>query len=145
MNLVAKNTARTRYVAFLVAFVLMFCMASMSMTPAFAAEGSGGMFDGLFDSHGNIVTTDEMRDPWTGIVTKYKGVITGVLGILTMTMVVFMIIQITKLGAAGDNESSRRKAIMGIITTGIATALLGASTIIVGFFWNMLTGGGTAA
>ena len=54
-------------------------------------------------------------------------------------MLIFMLIQFTKLGAAGDNEMARKKAIAGILTTGIATALLGGATIVVGFFWNVIT------
>ena len=54
-------------------------------------------------------------------------------------MLIFMLIQFTKLGAAGDNEMARKKAIAGILTTGIATALLGGATIVVGFFWNVIS------
>ncbi len=77
---------------------------------------------------------------FTTIITKYKAIAVAIMGILTITMLIFMLIQFTKLGAAGDNEMARKKAIMGILTTGIATALLGGATIIVGFFWGALTG-----
>jgi hypothetical protein len=73
-----------------------------------------------------------------GVVQKYQSIATVITGILTVTMFIFMLIQFTKLGAAGDNESARKKAINGILTTGIATALLGGATIIIGFFWNFL-------
>ena len=60
--------------------------------------------------------------------------------ILTITMFIFMLVQFTKLGASGDNDSARKKAIAGILTTGIATALFGGASIIIGFFWNFLAG-----
>ena len=50
----------------------------------------------------------------------------------------FTIIQIVKLAAAGDNEMNRKRAIGGILTTGIATALLGGLSVFVGFFWGAL-------
>ena len=62
----------------------------------------------------------------------------GFTGIATLLMLVFTILQIVKLGASGDNEMNRKRAIMGILTTGIATALLGGITVFVGFFWGAL-------
>ena len=53
-------------------------------------------------------------------------------------MLAFTIIQIVKLAAAGDNEMNRKRAIGGILTTGIATALLGGLSVFVGFFWGAL-------
>lgn len=74
-----------------------------------------------------------------GLVKQYKTIATVITSILTITMLIFMLIQFTKLGAAGDNEMARKKAIAGILTTGIATALLGGATIVIGFFWNVIT------
>lgn len=74
------------------------------------------------------------------VVNKYKGVAVVITSILTITMFIFMLIQFMKLGASGDNDSARRKAIVGILTTGIATALFGGASIIIGFFWNFLAG-----
>ena len=62
----------------------------------------------------------------------------AITGILAVTMFIFMLVQFTKLGAAGDNEQSRKRAIAGILTTGIATALLGGASVVIGFFWNIL-------
>jgi len=53
-------------------------------------------------------------------------------------MFIFMLVQFAKLGAAGDNEQGRKRAIAGILTTGIATALLGGASVVIGFFWNIL-------
>ena len=75
-----------------------------------------------------------------GVVSKYKSVAVVITSILTITMFIFMLVQFTKLGASGDNDSARKKAIAGILTTGIATALFGGASIIIGFFWNFLAG-----
>lgn len=106
--------------------------------------GSSELFNLVGDdgkiNDSSTVAQQNTDGSFTTIITKYKSIATAIMGILTITMLIFMLIQFTKLGAAGDNEMARKKAIMGILTTGIATALLGGATIIVGFFWGALTG-----
>lgn len=151
----------TRIMSFLVAIMLVFGAVGQSVTVAYAyMPGSGGgsgtggtggtgsaggnIFDLVGDDGGINSSSDVARQntdgSFTTIITKYKAIAVAIMGILTITMLIFMLIQFTKLGAAGDNEMARKKAIMGILTTGIATALLGGATIIVGFFWGALTG-----
>lgn len=106
--------------------------------------GAASLFDLVSDdgqiNSGSEVARQNTDGSFTTIITKYKSIAVAIMGILTITMLIFMLIQFTKLGAAGDNEIARKKAIMGILTTGIATALLGGATIIVGFFWGALIG-----
>lgn len=148
-----------RIMSFLVAIMLVFGAVGQSVTVAYAyVPGSGGSGSGtsgtgstsgsIFDlvgDDGGINSSSDVAQQntdgsFTTIITKYKAIAVAIMGILTITMLIFMLIQFTKLGAAGDNEMARKKAIMGILTTGIATALLGGATIIVGFFWGALTG-----
>lgn len=160
---------KTRIMSFLVAIMLVFGAVGQSMTVAYAGPNGGGYMPGsgtgtgtgtgggttgsggsseLFNLVGDdgkindssTVAQQNTDGSFTTIITKYKSIATAIMGILTITMLIFMLIQFTKLGAAGDNEMARKKAIMGILTTGIATALLGGATIIVGFFWGALTG-----
>lgn len=154
---------KTRIMSFLVAIMLVFGAVGQSMTVAYAympgsgtgggaggtgGSGGGGSSNSLFDlvsddgkiNEGSEVATQNTDGSFTTVITKYKSIAVAIMGILTITMLIFMLIQFTKLGAAGDNEMARKKAIMGILTTGIATALLGGATIIVGFFWGALTG-----
>ena len=116
MDLASKKNLKSRMSAFLMAFLMVFARSSRS-----SGGGEGG---------------------FTVAITQYRTIAVAITGILTITMLIFMLIQFTKLGASGDNEMARKKAIMGILTTGIATALLGGATIIVGFFWNVLTSTG---
>lgn len=74
------------------------------------------------------------------ISNRYKNIIMAVTGFLTLTCFAAMILQITKLAASGDNEQARRKAIMGILTTGVGVALLGSATIVIGFFYGAISG-----
>lgn len=162
----AMKNLNTRIMSFLVAIMLVFGAVGQSMTVAYAGPNGGGYMpgsggsgtgtgtgggstgSGIFDLVGDDGSINDSSDvaqqntdgSFTTIITKYKSIAVAIMGILTITMLIFMLIQFTKLGAAGDNEMARKKAIMGILTTGIATALLGGATIIVGFFWGALTG-----
>lgn len=151
----------TRIMSFLVAIMLVFGAVGQSMTVAYAMPGHGtttgsggngnrnnnggsGIFD-LVSDDGSIDSSSDVAQKNTDggfstVITKYKSIAVALMGILTITMLIFMLIQFTKLGAAGDNEMARKKAIMGILTTGIATALLGGATLVVGFFWGALNG-----
>lgn len=146
-----KKSMKSRVSAFLMALVMAFSMSAMSLTPAFAAGGDGGGTGGgpssIFDVVGDDGTVGTVGDGdaeggFKTVMTQYRKIAVAITGILTITMLIFMLIQFTKLGASGDNEMARKKAIMGILTTGIATALLGGATIIVGFFWNVLSATG---
>lgn len=148
MDLTGKKNLKSRMSAFLMAFLMVFAMSSMSIMPAFAADASGGTGGAggpasIFDIVGDDGKVGEVsgggEGGFTVVITQYRTIAVAITGILTITMLIFMLIQFTKLGASGDNEMARKKAIMGILTTGIATALLGGATIIVGFFWNVLT------
>lgn len=130
------------------ALVLAFSMCAVSLSPAYAAaeEGSGGGPSSIFDVVGDDGSVGQVGDGtsqgFTTVMTQYRTIAVAITGILTITMLIFMLIQFTKLGASGDNEMARKKAIMGILTTGIATALLGGATIVIGFFWNVLSSTG---
>lgn len=151
MDLTGKKNLKSRMSAFLMAFLMVFAMSSMSIMPAFAADASGDTGDpggaggpaSIFDIVGDDGKVGEVsgggEGGFTVVITQYRTIAVAITGILTITMLIFMLIRFTKLGASGDNEMARKKAIMGILTTGIATALLGGATIIVGFFWNVLT------
>lgn len=146
-----RENIRSRALVFLMALI----MVHSTLTPAFAANNAGGTggTDGtggtggpssIFDAIGNDGTVGQIgdgsaADGFTTVMTQYRRIAVAITGILTITMLIFMLIQFTKLGASGDNEMARKKAIMGILTTGIATALLGGATIIIGFFWNVLS------
>lgn len=75
---------------------------------------------------------------WNQIFAKYKNVIVGVSGIGAITMMALFIIQFMKLGASAGNPQARSQALTGVLWTGIAAALLGAVSIIAGFFYNAI-------
>ena len=138
----ANMSTKARILTFLMAFVLIFTLVSAAALPAMA----NGIIDTVDNTGkttangGGFATNTNTEQSIATVIGKYKTIATAITGILTGTMLIFMLIQFTKLGAAGDNEMARKKAIMGILTTGIATALLGGATIVVGFFWNAING-----
>lgn len=75
---------------------------------------------------------------WNQLFAKYKNVIVGVSGIGAITMMALFIIQFMKLGASAGNPQARSQALTGVLWTGIAAALLGAVSIIAGFFYNAI-------
>lgn len=106
-----------------------------------SAEAFDDLLDGVTIDGGDLETgTLESDTDFNGILGRYKNIIVAITGFLTVTMFAMMIFMFTKLGVAGDNEMARRKAIGGILTTGIATALLGGATIVIGFFYGAISG-----
>lgn len=127
--------------------------AAMPVAPVVQAEAATtggkdaatGFLDGIEISDDGKLTTDvgDKETNFNGILNRYKNIIMAFTGILTVTCFAAMILQITKLAASGDNEQARRKAIMGILTTGIGVALLGSATIVIGFFYGAISNTGT--
>lgn len=97
------------------------------------------LLDGVTTTDDPALATQPDAD-MEGILGRYKNIVMAITGFLTVTMFAAMLFQFSKLGLAGDNEQARRKAIGGILTTGIATALLGGATIVIGFFYNAVSG-----
>jgi len=96
--------------------------------------------DGVLTIEGNSGMTSATKSgaAWTSFITKYRNFIVGISGIGAVSMILFFIMQLLKLGAAADNPQGRQQAITGLIWSGIAAALLGSVTIIVGFFYSAL-------
>ena len=97
--------------------------------------------DGNLDIAANGVvnsTSNSTQDTFAKIMDKYKGIITFVGGIATVTMVAIFILNFMKLGSTATNPTERQKVLTGLIWSGIAAALLGSVTLIVGVFYGML-------
>lgn len=75
---------------------------------------------------------------WNTLFSKGKGIIAGLTGVGTIVMIILFIIQFMKLGSSAGNPQARQQALTGVLWTGVAAALLGSVTIIVGFFYNIL-------
>ena len=143
----SKKLALSRILT--VVMLLALCFSTFSVADAAPGDKATSATTSVFDDYVQVgesgkVTVADGSDGEAlqlgGVVSKYKSVAVVITSILTITMFIFMLVQFTKLGASGDNDSARKKAIAGILTTGIATALFGGASIIIGFFWNFLAG-----
>ena len=142
MNLVAKKSLKTRYMAFLVAFVLMFCMVSTSMAPAMA----GLDINSLIDDDGTVSVANQTSDPWKDLLKEGKKIVQGLLGILTLICFFFFVLQISKIVTSASNEAARSKAIQGLMWAIVGIILFGGANVLLGFAWNVLSnssGGGS--
>ena len=72
------------------------------------------------------------------ILKEYRGIVTFISGIGTLSMIMFFILNFIALGNSKGNPQERQKAIHGLIASGLATAGLGSVTLITGLFYNML-------
>lgn len=69
---------------------------------------------------------------WNKLYDKYREVIFVLFGLFSLGFVGLFILNITKYGASVGNPQARGQAIKTIMWTGIAAALFGALTLIVG-------------
>ncbi len=88
---------------------------------------------------GGAYMDDKGKDGvWNRIFTEYKGIIVGITGIGTLTMVCLFIFNFMKLGQSAGNPQARSQALTGLLWTGIAAAGLGGVTLFVGFSTSLL-------
>lgn len=71
-------------------------------------------------------------------LSNYKGLALAISGICAITAIIMFVVSISKLSVSAGNEQLRRKAWSGIILSGIAIALIGGITTVVGVFWHIL-------
>jgi len=132
---------RKRLSGFLLMIMLFVSACSSMVMPAYAshltfAGGSGG----ITISGDNLpsMTNSDLSTLVEKPLTKYKSIATAVAAFGTVTSFLAMVFCFTRLSVAGDNEQARKRAIMGIMTSGAGVALLGGATVVIGFFWNLL-------
>lgn len=97
-----------------------------------------------FESDGTLTNKDftegDGTAAWEKVIDKYKGFIVGISSVATVTFIIFFILNITRVAANAANPTARSQAIMGVVWTGIAAALLGSVTVWFGFFYTSLRG-----
>lgn len=101
-------------------------------------EISGGNFPSMSEE---VDAVEIVKEPFE----KYKSIAVAITGFATVTAFLSMIFSMAKLSTAGDNEMARKKAIMGILTSGIGVAILGSSTMIIAFFWDLFSSSNTSS
>lgn len=82
------------------------------------------------------VGNESTKKDFNYLLSKYKILCMIVTSLLTLTAFLGMIIEISKLSMAGDNDKKRKMAISGIMFSGIGLALMGSATLIIGLLVN---------
>lgn len=81
---------------------------------------------------------DVSASEFTDFFQKFKGLGVAATGICTLTSLLFFIISLTKLSTSAGNDRARATALKGLLYSGIALALFGGATVIIGIFWNAI-------
>lgn len=82
-----------------------------------------------------LTDQSNLADSFTDIFIKYGKTITWATGIATITLVIIWIIQCVKLAfMAPEHWMLRRQTTMSLLWIGIATALMGSTTLILSIF-----------
>lgn len=137
----SEGLKRSMIVMFSALAMLFICSAFFAPTAMAFDFSSITVSESTGISMGSSIDATTNYDSITG---QIKEVLQWTTGILALVMFFFLIWQFMKLGASGDNEMGRKKAIQGILTSGIALALFGGSNIVIGFFWNAFSSNTTS-
>lgn len=95
-------------------------------------KGGGVSMPAGFDAVGN---TDSV---WQNIIKKFHVQIAAVFGIFMLVALYKFGELLVKLIMSSDNPRGRSEIISGMIVAGAATAALGATSILFGFFYHLL-------
>ena len=121
----------------LAAAVLNYAVSIAVAQPVYADFQLGEDFiDKLLPDHSlnNTISASEAADT----ISRFRDLGVVITGLGALTCVFFLALSITKLGAAGDNDQARRRAIAGLATSSVAVAILGGLSVYLGFFWKFL-------
>lgn len=135
----SKNIILVTLFAFIIS-LLIFSLFSCNKVKAFSSTDFDVNSDGEITKIGNLSKDSTTNDGFKTVIDKYKQAIVGIGSFATVTMMLFCILNITKVAAAATNPTARSQAITGVVWTGVAVALLGSVTIWFGFFYNALRG-----
>ena len=129
---------RKRFLAVILFLTLCF---SGAITPAYAKDIESfmegiGVTDSGFEE-GSLDGSDGTHDlDANSLFAKYKDIAAFITGILTITSLFALFVNIGKLSTTLSNEFSRKRTIVGIATSAIGVALMGGATIIIAFFYQ---------
>ena len=81
----------------------------------------------------------DMTQPYAPIISNAKQIAQVIVGLCAVTSLIFFLINIAKLGTAGDNERLRGTAFKGILFSGLSLTMFGGLTVVVSLFWNLVS------
>lgn len=136
---------------FAVCLLLILALTLLMSPAALATDEDGdaaGNYMGQFQvdvgSNGEVhvgtgsSSTGSVSDSIAAVIGNYKEVAALILGVCVITSIIALMIAISRLGTSGDNERARANAIRAVAFSGLALAIFGSASIVIGAFWNAL-------
>lgn len=128
------------------AFIMLIAMVIGLTAPQLASASGSDLGDlkvtfddtGKLNFEGGGMDYDDSGSAWESFIAKYQGFIVGISGVGAVTMILFFIMQLLKLGGTAGNPQARSQVLSGLIWSGVAAAALGSVSVIVGFFYGAL-------
>lgn len=124
---------------FLILILLTMCFNSIDVNAT-----TQDFIDGLIKTDDGVVTiygphaVSNYEDATEQVITKYKAIMVFIGGIITVTLVGVMVIQLVKLSTLVSDSKQRAEVIKGILLSGISASLMGSITLLVGLFYGAL-------
>lgn len=129
---------------FIVTLMSIFSTASV-IAPVQVMAAESNILDNIkVDGNGNLSTGDlgssDTYQTFNTVYSKYKTILNGVIGLVTITLVLLFVIQCAKLGASSDNAAKRSSSVSALLWIGVSAGLLGAVYTFIGLFYNLFNG-----
>lgn len=132
-NLKYKQIFKMLFILFILINFLSFNVSAGNMLDTKHLDDfsfSEGEVDGDADMKFQVKESVDDSDFWNIIYREYRGIITGISGVITLSFTVFFIRNVVSMSVNSDNPVARKKASTGILWTGIGLALTSALTIV---------------
>lgn len=83
---------------------------------------------------------EAFQKAWKKFMDDYHFLVSIVAGVGALTSILVFIIHFIRLGSCPDIPYLRYKIMRDMLTSGVATALLGAITLVMGIFYHVIFG-----
>lgn len=137
------NSTKNKFLALILAFVMFLGLAAPQTVHADGGNSIGDMtitFDGskVDLTGGGFESNTDSSSVWEDILTRFHVQIAAIFGVFMLVALYKFGELLVKLIMSSDNPQGRGRVMSGMVVSGIATAALGAATILFGFFYHML-------
>lgn len=86
----------------------------------------------------DVLNSDVSRGiVWNALIGRYKVLIVGFVGIVSLTLIVFAMIGFLKVATGGENPQKKHDSIINLGLILLAGMLLGAGTLMFGYAYNV--------
>lgn len=115
-------------------------MSSSSTSPYITEDSANNLaglldpFSGVSESLGNDPSLESAGDSMTQLMDLGN----WGMGIGLIIAIVYFLFALAKLSMAADDATARKRAIQGIMVSGIGIAILGSMGFLVPFFYNFI-------